>query len=93
MAWQRVGEVELRADRRFRVSITAERPYLDSKPDLIGQLVLSPDLAHDPSRLMAMTRVLGNRPGPVADAPITLHPGTNTHLSFPPHPSPPIQIL
>jgi len=83
MVWQRLGEVELSAGKRFRVAITAERPYLDSRPDLIGRLALSPDLDYDLSRSMTMTRVLGNQLGPVADARATLDRGTDTHFSFP----------
>ena len=83
MTWQGLGEVELSAGKRFRVAITAERPYLDSRPDIIGRLVLSPDLDYDLSRSMTMTRVLGNRLGPVADARISLDRGTDTHFSFP----------
>ena len=85
MVWRRLGDVQLHKGKRFRVAISAQRPYFESEPDLIGQLVLSPDPTFDPEKAQGMGRVLGNRVGPVADARMTLGRGTNTHFSFPPY--------
>ena len=81
--WRRLGEVTLRKDKRFRVAITARRPYLDSKADLVAQLVLASDTAFDPARTQALSRVLGSRLDRVRDPRLTLARGTDTHFHFP----------
>jgi len=73
-SWMKVGEVDLAAEQKFAVGLAVDlrQPYFgEYRPERIGQMVLTQDLAFDPAASWALMRVFPDRADPVADGRVT----------------------
>ena len=67
ICWVKAGTVKLEKGKKFSVKIDVLHGYIDFKPELIGQLVLTDDPQFHPKKSFEMMRVFTDSAGPVDD--------------------------